>query len=127
VPSWLRKALHARDRGCRFPGCRAPVAWTDAHHLRPWARGGSTSLDNLALLCRWHHGLVHEAGWTIRLDVETGTVTAARPDGRPYECGSYGGGPYGTGPYGSGPYGNGSYGSGLDGTSVRGPSTDRVA
>jgi hypothetical protein len=36
VPHWIRKALHARDRGCRWPGCRAPAAWTDAHHLVPW-------------------------------------------------------------------------------------------
>jgi hypothetical protein len=85
VPVWIRKALHARDRGCRFPGCRAPAPWTDAHHIRPWARGGPTDVDNLILLCRFHHGLVHEGRWTIRLDPGTGEVAAGRPDGRPYE------------------------------------------
>jgi hypothetical protein len=85
VPHWLRKALYARDRGCRFPGCHAPAAWTDAHHIRSWAAGGLTDLDNLVLLCRFHHGLVHEAGWSIRYDLWTGAVTVTRPDGRPYE------------------------------------------
>jgi hypothetical protein len=85
VPHWIRKVLHARDRGCRFPGCHTPVAWTDAHHLTAWADGGRTDLDNLILLCRFHHGLVHEAGWAIRFDATAGTVIATRPDGRPYE------------------------------------------
>jgi hypothetical protein len=85
VPHWIRKALHARDRGCRFPGCRAPAAWTDGHHLIPWAEGGPTDIDNLLLLCRFHHGLVHEGGWSITFDAGSGTVTATRPDGRPYE------------------------------------------
>jgi hypothetical protein len=85
VPHWIRKVLHARDRGCRFPGCHTPVAWTDAHHLTAWADGGRTDLDNLILLCRFHHGLVHEAGWAIRFDAIAGTVIATRPDGRLYE------------------------------------------
>jgi len=85
VPTWLRKALHARDRGCRFPGCHTPVAWTDAHHLQPWAHGGATDLDNLILLCRHHHSLTHEAGWTIRLKSTDGTIDVTRPNGRPYE------------------------------------------
>jgi hypothetical protein len=85
VPAWIRRALHARDRGCRFPGCRAPAPWTDAHHVRPWAHAGRTDIDNLILLCRFHHGLVHEGRWTIRLDTDTGEISAGRPDGRPYE------------------------------------------
>jgi hypothetical protein len=85
VPHWIRKALHARDHGCRFPGCQTPVAWTDAHHIHPWADGGPTDLDNLILLCRFHHGLVHEGGWAIHLNATTGTVAATRPNGRPYE------------------------------------------
>ncbi len=59
-------ALAARDRGCVFPGCDRPPEWTDAHHLRPFSRGGATDLDELALLCRFHHRLVHEGGWTLR-------------------------------------------------------------
>jgi hypothetical protein len=48
-----------RDSHCRFPGCDRPPSWCDAHHVRHWADGGPTSLDNLLLLCRRHHRLVH--------------------------------------------------------------------
>jgi hypothetical protein len=85
VPHWIRRALGARDRGCRFPGCEAPFSWTHAHHLVPWSRGGPTDLGNLASLCPFHHALVHEHGWSIRLNQQTGEVTATRPDGSPYE------------------------------------------
>jgi Domain of unknown function (DUF222)/HNH endonuclease len=67
VPGATRRALIARDRGCRFPGCDCPPAWTDAHHVKHWADGGPTTLDNLILLCRRHHRLVHEEGWTLEL------------------------------------------------------------
>jgi hypothetical protein len=66
TPPSLRRALQARDRGCRFPGC-ASTRFVDAHHVQHWARGGETSLDNLVLLCRRHHRLVHEGGWTVEL------------------------------------------------------------
>lgn len=56
----LRRALEARDRGCRFPGCG--LRFTDAHHVRHWADGGETNLSNLVLLCRRHHRAVHEGG-----------------------------------------------------------------
>ncbi len=85
VPVWLRKALHARDRGCRFPGCHTPAAWTDGHHLHHWADGGPTSLTNIVMLCRFHHVLVHEAGWTIEFDISRNIVTARRPDGTRYD------------------------------------------
>jgi hypothetical protein len=67
VPGSTRRALIARDKGCRFPGCDCPPAWTDAHHVKHWADGGPTTLDNLILLCRRHHRLVHEEGWTLEL------------------------------------------------------------
>jgi hypothetical protein len=60
----LRRALAARDRGCRFPGCDR-TRFVDAHHIRHWSSGGETSLDNLVLLCRRHHRLVHERGYTL--------------------------------------------------------------
>ena len=67
VPPAVRRALEARDRGCRFPGCG--LRFTDAHHVRHWADGGETSLRNLVLLCRKHHRAVHEGGVRVCLDV----------------------------------------------------------
>ena len=64
----LRRALEARDRGCRFPGCG--LRFTDAHHIRHWADGGETSLRNLVLLCRRHHRAVHEGGMRVCLGKE---------------------------------------------------------
>ncbi|MBL7255686.1 HNH endonuclease signature motif containing protein [Paractinoplanes lichenicola] len=68
----LRRALHLRDGGCTFPGCDRPPRWTDAHHLVSWMDGGPTCLENLVLLCRHHHRLIHHptAGWQIRLDAD---------------------------------------------------------
>ena len=64
----MRRALLIRDRGCRFPGC-ASTHRLHGHHVRHWAKGGDTSLDNLLLLCPFHHRLVHEGGFDIhRLD-----------------------------------------------------------
>jgi hypothetical protein len=65
----LRRALVARDRGCAFPDCDRPPRWCDAHHLTAWARGGPTNLDNLVLLCRHHHRLIHDPDhyWQVRL------------------------------------------------------------
>jgi hypothetical protein len=85
----IRRALNIRDGGCRFPGCDRPVAWCDAHHLKSWVLGGLTSVDNMLLLCRRHHVLVHEHGWSIRLDKRTGIVTATDPAGRPLDIVSH--------------------------------------
>jgi hypothetical protein len=65
VPASTRRALEARDRHCVFPGCDRPTHWCDGHHLVWWTRGGPTALPNLALLCRQHHRMVHEEGWTL--------------------------------------------------------------
>ena len=62
----LRRALAARDRQCRFPGCGNVRC--DAHHVRHWADGGRTALDNLVLLCRRHHRAVHEEGFRVTID-----------------------------------------------------------
>lgn len=56
-----------RDDGCVFPGCDRPADWCDAHHINFWAFGGRTDIDELALLCRQHHTLVHEGRWRIVL------------------------------------------------------------
>jgi hypothetical protein len=60
VPPALWRALVARDGHCRHPGCRRPPGWCEAHHVRHWADGGPTTLDNLELLCWWHHRSRHE-------------------------------------------------------------------
>jgi hypothetical protein len=65
VPPRLRRALEARDRHCAFPGCRAHVRRTQAHHVHEWEHGGRTDEDNMILLCVRHHHAVHEGGWTI--------------------------------------------------------------
>jgi hypothetical protein len=61
------KALVARDRRCRFPGCRRPPLMCHAHHLVHWLDGGPTSTDNLLLLCGHHHRLVHAGPWRLHL------------------------------------------------------------
>jgi hypothetical protein len=73
-----RKALVVRDKGCRFPGCDRPVDWTDAHHLKHWADGGKTVMDNLVLLCRRHHRKVHEEGWQLGITAD-GNIAAEPP------------------------------------------------
>jgi hypothetical protein len=78
IPPSLRRALVVRDRGCRFPGCDRPPPWTDVHHPLHWAHGGKTELPNLVLLCRPHHRMVHEEGWSIQLTSE-GEVVCAPP------------------------------------------------
>ena len=64
IPPAMRRALQARDRRCRFPGCENR-RFLHAHHIEHWARGGETKLDNLVLLCTRHHQFVHEAGYSI--------------------------------------------------------------
>src|SRR5437867_12862100 len=80
IPPALRRALHHRDQGCRFPGCGLPLGV--GHHVRHWAQGGPTTLSNLALLCRRHHRAVHEEGYQIERHPD-GTLSFRRPDGRP--------------------------------------------
>ncbi|MFC4603647.1 HNH endonuclease signature motif containing protein [Rhodococcus kronopolitis] len=63
----LRKALVARDCGCAFPGCGRPAAWTDAHHIWHWSRGGPTALSNLVLLCKKHHTIIHKNHWAVAI------------------------------------------------------------
>jgi 5-methylcytosine-specific restriction endonuclease McrA len=80
IPPALRRALHHRDRGCRFPGCG--VRFGQGHHLQHWAQGGPTTLSNLALLCRRHHRAVHEEGFHVARGPD-GALRFKRPDGHP--------------------------------------------
>jgi hypothetical protein len=82
IPAHLRRAVIARDRTCRFPGCEQPPAGCQPHHIIPRSQGGPTSLSNLLLLCTFHHLIaVHRWGWGVELHPD-GTVTAMGPDGR---------------------------------------------
>jgi hypothetical protein len=82
IPAPIRTALVLRDKGCRFPGCDRPPEWTDGHHIDHWADLGETEVPNLVSLCRRHHHMVHERGWSIRFEPD-GSVTVAEPRGRP--------------------------------------------
>jgi 5-methylcytosine-specific restriction endonuclease McrA len=64
IPPAIRRALHHRDRGCRFPGCG--IGFGQGHHIRHWANGGPTTLSNLTMLCRRHHRAVHEEGYRVK-------------------------------------------------------------
>jgi 5-methylcytosine-specific restriction endonuclease McrA len=80
IPPALRRALLARDRGCRFPGCG--VRFGQGHHLRHWAHGGPTTLSNLAMLCTRHHRAVHEEGFQVARGPD-GELRFRRPNGHP--------------------------------------------
>jgi len=80
----LSSAVRRRDRECRFPGCGAR-RFTEAHHIVWWSRGGTTDIDNLVLVCGFHHRLVHEHGWGLRRD--DGALRWTRPDGTRYRAG----------------------------------------
>ena len=74
---WMMRQLRHRDGTCRFPGCDAR-RFTQAHHVEWWSRGGGTDLDNLVLVCAFHHRLVHEHGWALTRDAD-GELTWVRP------------------------------------------------
>jgi hypothetical protein len=80
LPTALKRAVWARDRHCRFPGC-SHTRFVDAHHVQHWAQGGATSLENLMLLCSHHHRLVHEGGFRVFVNHD-GEQRFRRPDGR---------------------------------------------
>lgn len=73
VPAYLRRAVVVRDRGCAFPGCERAPAWCDVHHILEWECGGSTDIENLVMLCRFHHRLLHHDEWTVQ-------IRAGQPD-----------------------------------------------
>lgn len=86
VPTWIRRVVKHRDSGrCRFPGCERRRL-VEVHHLWHWEDGGPTDATNLACVCRYHHHLAHEGGWTVRGD-PAATLTWTRPDGRTLESG----------------------------------------
>jgi hypothetical protein len=94
IPPALRRALNARDAGCRFPGCSFH-RFVDAHHVKHWADGGETKLSNLITLCRAHHRMVHtgeilieataDGGWRFVNQAGRPYKGAYREDAPPYE------------------------------------------
>ena len=62
-----RLALIERDDGCAWAGCSMPPAYSEAHHLEWWSRGGDTDLDNGIMLCSFHHHRIHDDGWEIAM------------------------------------------------------------
>jgi Domain of unknown function (DUF222)/HNH endonuclease len=82
IPAWLRHQLWFRDGGCRFPGC-GTRNFVHAHHVRHWADGGPTDLDNLILLCGYHHRFLHEHEWQVEND-ELGRPVFRKTDGSVY-------------------------------------------
>lgn len=66
-PAGIRRLLVARDKGCAFPGCSRPPKHCDGHHIKHWADGGETSVDNAVLLCRQHHAIIHQSEWEVTM------------------------------------------------------------
>ena len=65
IPPRMKKALIARDKRCRFPGCNVPAGRSDAHHLDAWLLGGHTELDRSVCLCEFHHVRLHQGAYRI--------------------------------------------------------------
>ncbi|MDX1563625.1 MAG: DUF222 domain-containing protein, partial [Gammaproteobacteria bacterium] len=80
IPPTIKRALKARDGGCRFPGC-THTRFTEGHHVEHWADGGETKLDNLITLCHHHHHLIHEGGFGLTR-TDDGLFVFTRPDGQ---------------------------------------------
>jgi hypothetical protein len=75
-----KRALRARDGHCVWPGCDRPASWSAGHHLVHWIHGGTTNLENLALLCHRHHRMVHEDNWQIAKTGDGQIMTIAPGD-----------------------------------------------
>lgn len=84
-PTWMLRQLRYRDGECRFPGCGSR-RFTQAHHVVWWERGGRTDLQNLILICTFHHRLVHEYGWRVQREAD-GSASWFRRDGLRYRAG----------------------------------------
>lgn len=84
IPSALRRALNARDRGCRFPGC-THTRYVDAHHIHHGAHGGETKASNLVSLCRFHHRKVHEGDVKVHV-LDDGALRFLQPHGQSFDA-----------------------------------------
>jgi len=93
IPTGIRRAVNLRDKYCRFPGCDRSPSWCEGHHVIPWALGGTTCLNNIILLCQFHHTMVHEGRWRLVFNPTKGIVRVYRPDGTLHDLVSERGGP----------------------------------
>ena len=84
-PAGLADLVRARDKTCVFPTCQTPAPRCDIDHLTPWSEGGTTSLDNLAVLCQAHHRLKHTPGWALTRNRATGALFWHTPDKTVYQ------------------------------------------
>ena len=73
------RAVNLRDGGCVFPGCASPAAWNDVHHADEWGGGGTTDVERMCGLCRFHHRLAHRDGWNVEVAGDGWTIWT-RPD-----------------------------------------------
>jgi len=83
IPPAIRRALNGRDHGCRFPGCTFK-RYVDGHHVKHWAHGGETKLENLVTLCRFHHRQVHEGRVAVQI-LDDGAFRFTRPNGQSFD------------------------------------------
>jgi len=67
IPNRIRRALIQRDKGCAFPGCGTRPRQCHGHHVKHWAKGGETGVENLVLLCGFHHRVVHHGDWAVTM------------------------------------------------------------
>ena len=79
-PVGLADLVRARDKTCVFPTCQTPASRCDIDHLTAWSQGGTTSLDNLVVLCQAHHRLKHTPGWALTRDRDSGVLSWHTPD-----------------------------------------------
>ncbi len=82
-PQELVDYLLARDRTCRFPGCRRSGQLADIDHAHSWESGGETNPANLGLLCRRHHRMKTHGGWKLMSNAD-GSCTWESPVGKQF-------------------------------------------
>jgi hypothetical protein len=78
IPPAMSRALVIRDGGCQFPGC-CETRYVEGHHIKHWADGGDTKLDNLVTLCRYHHRELHKGSFFLSLKPNTQQAAASKP------------------------------------------------
>jgi hypothetical protein len=81
IPARNRRAVRARDKGCRFPGCCRSSRWTDLHHMKHREDGGTHEIENLVEFCRFHHRYTHRKNLKLRWDTDGITLLVEWPNG----------------------------------------------